>query len=202
MKLLGKNSEKEVINQLKAGDEHAFQLVFEQYKDAVYGYSYMLTKSKVLAEDMVQEVFMKVWKNRCQLDNECSFKSFIYTVTRHQVYNLLRKAAYDEKLKSRIFYQQNHSHQHTEDQVRYAELEHLKNKAISSLPPQRQLIFRMSRMQGLSHYEIAHQLGLSKNTIKDQIVKATKAIKEYLRLHDDIVISIIIFIIFLLPTVH
>jgi RNA polymerase sigma-70 factor (family 1) len=186
-----KCTETKLVDKLKNGDAEAFRQLFEQYKDIVYGYSYVLAKSPVLAEEIVQEVFMKVWSMRAQLRTDCSFKSFIYTLTRHQVYNLLRKAAYDEKLKSEVFCRLPFTHQETEVQVLSAELDRMARKGIAALPPQRQLIFRMSREQGLAHEEIALQLGLSKNTVKDQMVKALKSLREYLRLHADVTFSLL-----------
>jgi len=183
---------------LKAGDESAFRLLFEKYSKIVYKYACLLTKSPLLAEEAVQEVFMKIWQTKNLLDPERSFKSFIFTVTKHHVYNQLRKATNDDKLKAQVYYQQEFVCHTTENQIAFREMEKLQNEIISRLPTQRQLIFRMSRIQGLSHKEIAEKLGISTNTVKDQIVKATKTIKEYFRTHADVAVVLVYCIHFFL----
>lgn len=188
-----KNIEREIVEKVAKGDHQAFRIIFDEYKDVLYGYSYKLTKSNELAEEAVQEVFLKFWQNRRDLNADLSVKAYLYKITRNHLFNLLRNAAYDHKLKQQLFYNYQGAHYSTEDQLVYRDLETFKDKAIANLPPKMQLIFQMSRIQGLSHKEIAHQLGISQHTVKDQIVKALKSIKEYLRIHTDIAVNIILF---------
>ena len=187
-----KNIEKELAKKVANGDHQAFGIIFDQYKDVLYGYSYKLTKSRVLAEEAIQEVFLKFWQNRTNLNPDLSVKAYLYTITRNHLFNTLRNAAYDHTLKQQLFYHRQDSHCSTEDQLIYRDLETFKNQAVASLPPKRQQIFQMSRTQGLSHEEIARQLGISQHTVKDQIVKALKSIKKYLRRHADIAVNIIL----------
>ena len=188
-----KNIEREIVEKVAKGDHQAFRIIFDQYKDDLYGYSYKLTKSNVLAEEAVQEVFLKFWQNRRDLNADLSVKAYLYKITKNYLFNMLRNAVYDHQLKQQLFYNRQNTHYSTEDQLVYHDLETIKNKAIANLPPKMQQIFQMSRIQGLSHQEIAHQLGISQHTVKDQIVKALKSIKEYLRMHTDIVVNIILF---------
>lgn len=185
-----KYDEQEIILKVAKGDHNAFRQVFDRYRDVLYGYSFKLTKSEVLAEEAVQETFMKVWKNRANLNAELSIKAYLYKITQNHVYNGLRNAAYDDKLKAEVFYSRIDSYYSTEDQVIYQDLEAFKETAIANLPARRQLIFQMSRVQHFSHEEIATQLGISQHTVKDQIVKALKSIKKYLQTHADIVFSL------------
>ncbi len=192
MNIASENIEREIIKKVSEGDHGAFRRIFDQYKDILYGYSYKLTKSQTLAEEAVQEVFLKVWQNRQTLDADRPIKAYLYKITQNHVYNTLRNAAYNDKLKQQIFYRCLNTHYSTEDQVIYRDLETFKDQAIDRLPARRQLIFRMSRVQGLSHEEIANQLGISQHTVKDQIVKALKSIKEQLLTHTDIAVSVIL----------
>lgn len=184
-------SEATVIKRMSEGDHLAFRQIFNQYKDPIFGYSYKLTKSPTLAEEAVQEVFLKIWQNREKLDASRPIKPYLYKIAQNYVYNTLRNAAYSDKLKEQIFYNPPVCRNVTEDQVVYRDLEAFKEKAIKNLPIRRQLIFRMSRVEGLSHEEIAHRLNISPHTVKDQIVKALKTIKEQLHIHTDIAVSII-----------
>lgn len=191
-----KISEATIIKRVSKGDHLAFRQIFNQHKDAIFGYSYKLTKSSILAEETVQEVFLKIWQNREKLDTAYPIKPYLYKIARNHVYNTLRNAAYSDKLKEQIFYHQAVCRNITEDQVIYRDLETFKERAIQSLPTRQQLIFRMSRVEGLSHEEIAQQLNISSNTVKDQIVKALKTIKAQLHIHTDIAVSIIILLFF------
>jgi RNA polymerase sigma-70 factor (family 1) len=188
-----KNIEREIVEKVAKGDHQAFRIIFDQYKDVLYGYSYKLTKSNVLAEEAIQEVFLKFWQNRRDLNPDLSVKAYLYKITKNHLFNLLRNAAYDHQLKQQLFYNRRDTHYSTEDQLIYRDLETFKNQAIANLPPKMQQIFHMSRTQELSHKEIAHQLGISQHTVKDQIVKALKSIKEYLRMHTDIAVNIVLF---------
>ena len=183
-------NESAIIKRVSEGSHLAFKQIFDQYKGAVYGYSYKLTKSSTLAEETVQEVFLKIWQNRTKLDFTRPIKPYIYKIAQNHVYNTLRNAAYSDKLKEQIFYSQAIGHTITEDQIIYRDLEAFQERAIQALPTRRQLIFRMSRMEGLSHEEIAQRLDISPNTVKDQIVKALKTIKAQLHVHTDIAVSI------------
>jgi RNA polymerase sigma-70 factor (family 1) len=180
------------VSKIREGDAAAFRELFYSYKDALFGYACKLSHSAELAEEVVQEVFMKVWIHRQQLDPEQSIQSYLYTITRHCVFNMLKKAALDEKLKKAVFYQQPTYSNNTEEQLSTAELQRVKKIVIDQLPPQRKLIYCLSRIDGLTHEEIALKLGISKNTVKDQIVKASRFLKDQLHLHHDIIVPLLV----------
>ncbi|WKN31499.1 RNA polymerase sigma-70 factor [Porifericola rhodea] len=194
MQTLDSNTDAQLILSISLGDHHAFRVLFDKYRDVLFGYSFKFTKSKELSEEALQEVFMKVWQNRESLNPNLSIKSYLFTSIKNYTYNTLRNAAYDHKLKEQIFYRYMHAYNNTEDLLEYQELQAFKDKAVESLPPRRKLIFQMSRVEGLSHEEIAVKLGISPHTVKDQMVKALKSIKKYLQVHTDIAVGLILFI--------
>ena len=183
------NFEQTLTKKIAQGDHLAFRELFDRYKDVLFGYSYKLTKSQALAEEAVQEIFMKVWQNRKELNSHLSIKAYLFKIAQNHNYNILRKATYSDQLKKQIFYRCQNEYFSTEDQVIYLDLENFKNQAIATLPPKRKQIFQMSRVQGLSHAEIALQLGISQNTVKDQIGKAMKTIKKQLQIHADVALA-------------
>lgn len=173
----------ECISKIKDGDATAFKELFFAYKDALFGYACKLCRSQEMAEEAVQEVFMKVWIGRQQLDPALSIRAYLHTAIRHCVFNALKKAALDETLRQTVFRHQPVAANTTEDDVMAAELQRMKSKMLDMLPPQRKLIFCLSRIEGLSHEEIALRLGISKNTVKDQIVKASRFLRQQLHAH-------------------
>ena len=175
-----------LVRQLIAGNEKAFIKLYENYKDSIYGYSLKLLKSRANAEEMLQDVFMKIWQKRDTLDDTLSFKSFLFTIARNKCFDFLEKAANNEKMKSAIFYQSQKSFVASDTQVIEADFERIKKEAYESLPPKRRTIFKMSREKGMTYDQIATELGISTSTVKSQMNKALETLRHYLKEHQDV----------------
>ncbi|MDI1256564.1 MAG: RNA polymerase sigma-70 factor [Flavobacterium sp.] len=174
-----------LVSELKNHNEKAFRRLFDIYYQDIYGYSVSLLKSKELAEENVQDVFLKVWLYRENLDTEKSFKSFLFTIARNQAFNILNKAANDVVLKEAIFYSAEKSHEEGDYSIRESDCKKIKKYAIKQLPPKRKQIFKMSRKQGKTYEEISLELGISINTVKSQMSKALESLRLYLNVHDE-----------------
>lgn len=177
-------SEQLLISELKNGNEKAFRKLYDFYYQDIYGYSISLLKSKELAEENVQDVFLKIWLHRENLNPEQSFKSYLFTIARNQAFNLLNKAANDVLLKEEVFYTSEKSHDEGDFSIREEDCKKLKKQAIKQLPPKRKLIFKMSRKQGKTYEEISQELGISVNTVKNQMSKALESIRVFFNAHD------------------
>ncbi|WP_035669161.1 RNA polymerase sigma factor [Flavobacterium sp. 83] len=180
------HSEQLLVSELKNNNEKAFRSLFDFYYQDIYGYSISILKSKELAEENVQEVFLKIWLHRENLNLEQSFKSYLFTIARNQAFNFLNKAANDELLKEEIFYKSQKSHEQGDYSIREADCKRLKKQAIKQLPPKRKQIFKMSRKQGKTYEEISNELGISVNTVKSQMSKALESIRLFFKGHDGI----------------
>lgn len=186
------STESILVARLSDGDEKAFRALFHSYKNKLFKYSIRYVKSVAAAEDIVQDSFLKIWENRQQLNTDQQFGAYLFRIARNQIFNQFKKATYQAayeqfSLKSQ---QQDLNHQ-TEWEVFCSDYGGHLQKAIERLPAQRQRIFNLSRMEGLSHEEIAQKLSLSKNTVKVQINKALKTIRVYLELSTDLSLSLI-----------
>jgi RNA polymerase sigma-70 factor (family 1) len=177
-------SEQLLVSELKNGNEKAFRKLYDFYYQDIYGYSISLLKSKELAEENVQDVFLKIWLNRENLNLEQSFKSFLFTIARNQAFNLLNKAANDVLLKEEVFYTSEKSHAEGDFSIREEDCKKLKKQAIKQLPPKRKRIFKMSRKQGKTYEEISQELGISVNTVKSQMSKALESMRIFFQAHD------------------
>lgn len=152
------------------------------HKD-LYRFILSITKSEYAAEEILQEVFVKLWKNRKKIDLSCSFRSFLYTMTRNHTYNYLRAIANQEALKKELWKNIVLSSQSTENSVLFAEYETILNDILNHLPLQKRKIYILSRREGKTNQEIADLLGISKKTVKNHLWKTLQIIKVQLQPH-------------------
>jgi RNA polymerase sigma-70 factor (ECF subfamily) len=184
---------------IRNSEQAAFTVLYDRYRNRIYGYALKLCGSPEVALDAVQEVFMKVWLKHEQLDPSRPLKSYLFRSARNYVFDYLKKAVHSEKFRQ-VFLQSFEEGFGASDHLLYTkQLEAIKMNAISRLPSQRRLIYKMSKVEGLSNQEIAEHLGISTNTVRDQLVKASHFVRAYLHRHADIAILLTAFRI-LLPS--
>lgn len=151
----------------------AFDAIYEKYSRRLYGFVLRYIKQEEDAEEIVQNVFFKLWKSRKNLDVYSSFDSFLLTVAYNSTISLLRKRMNEQKyleyLKNR---QEIEKTPDLIDEIQYNELNEKVESLLNDLTPRQREVFRLSRYDGLSHEEIAKKLSLSKNTVKHHLVAA------------------------------
>ncbi len=187
-------SEKNILHLAAQGNEAAFVQLFYLYRHKLYGYVLKITENPELAQDMVQDVFLKLWKNSGQLDKIENFGAFIFTIAQNQAVNHFRRMTSETLMLSNILDQGQVSERSTEEHIDHQEVKHLINEVLQRLPPQQHLVFKLSREQGLKHDEIAMALKISTFTVKNHLAVAIKTIREHLRLKLEIEHLIIVFI--------
>lgn len=171
-----------IIKKLKQGDEQAFRFVFDKYHHKLFNFSLKFVHAEESAKEIVQNVFLNVWRNHRNLDPALSFQAYLFKIARHENFKYLKKAARDASLKEELIYHALSTTSSIEDDLLFTEYQAIADKAIASLPPKRRLIFEMAQ-QGLNHEEIAHELGVSIHTVRSQLAHATQAVKDdFLRL--------------------
>ncbi|HTJ12347.1 MAG TPA: RNA polymerase sigma-70 factor [Dinghuibacter sp.] len=176
-------NESEMLAAAAAGDEPSFRQLFDHYWDPVFTTALALTKSETLAEDLTQEVFIKVWVRRHALAGVGEFKDYLFILARNHIFNELRKKLRQNAFKRFLFYSYQATPPAQDDQSRQKETEDLINQAVAQLPPRQQVIYRLSRQQGMNRLEIARELRISANTVKNHMNKALQTVNNYLRLH-------------------
>lgn len=186
------NEEKALIAQVAKGDENAFRMLFSRYRHKVFYIARKLLQSDSLAEDLLQEIFLKIWVHREQLPEIINFKAYLNTITRNHIYNALRKLANEEKLLGGLVIRHSSVPNGNEQSaalqtLSYQELQTALFKAIASLTPQQRRAFELSRLEGLRHDEIACLLNISKETVKKHISEALHTIRRQLKTHENLV---------------
>jgi RNA polymerase sigma-70 factor (family 1) len=166
-----------LLHQLSKNDETAFRKLFHLFSDQVYSFSFKLTRSRISAEEMVQEVFMKIWVGRNKLHNIDNFSSYLFIVTRNLVLNSLKRKALEDKAKASFMIERERLHSNTEETVIQNDYERILNDTINHLPPQQRLIYSMCHQEGLQYDEVAERLKISRLTVKTHMHQALKTIK-------------------------
>jgi len=172
------HNEPEIILLVAQGDEKAFATLFYHYKDKLYSYALRLTGEEELAEEMVQDAFMKIWLSREGLKKIESLDAYLFTVIRNKSYNAIKRRAHEAVILKELSFSLTELQNTTEETVIVNNYRNLLQKVVDTLPPQQKLIYDLSRTQGLKHEEIAQQLKISKNTVKVHLVKALYTIRE------------------------
>lgn len=174
------HNEAELLKLVAAGDEYAYKELFHRHWDNVYSVALVLTKSVELAEDMVQDIFLKIWQKRGQFTEIERFEDYLFIMARNHIYTELKKKTRDDQFRQQVQEYFDSGINNADIQLLTKETQQQISRAIEQLTPQQQLVYRMSRDQGLSHEEIAAQLNISRNTVRNHIVQSLKQIREYL----------------------
>jgi RNA polymerase sigma-70 factor (family 1) len=177
------DDDRALFRQIAFGDEYAFQQFFERYRSRLLSYLIRVIKFPEDAEELTQEIFLKVWINREFLAEVESPSHYIFVMARNKAVDYLRKSALDSRLRQELWKIINAHQNPIEEQVFADDSARLINEAIFKLSHQKQAVFRLSRMEGLTHDQIAVQLSISKNTVKNHIGASVKFIKNYLIHH-------------------
>lgn len=172
-------SEDRNIILLKSGNSQALTLVYDQYSPHLYAKILSMVKDADIAQELLQDVFLKVWHNRERIDPSQSFQAWIFTIAVNIVYDYYRKLSRDTKIQQEMMQNFTAMYYANDDYI-IDERRDLLNKALVKLPPQRLLVFKMCKIEGLSYQEVAEKLNISTSTVSNHLVKATKAIKDHI----------------------
>lgn len=176
--------ERSTLIALKAGDESAFREIFDQNFRKLYAFSFRLLKNKEQAEEVVNDTLMNVWTNRERLNVDFPVAPYLYTITRRLALNALRQIATSQKAIDQLWLNMENISNDTEESVLLSDLQRFTEAALITLPPQQQIVFRMSRFEGLNYDEIAIKLNISRNTVKNHLVAALKTLKTHFNQSD------------------
>jgi RNA polymerase sigma-70 factor (ECF subfamily) len=172
-------SDKMLVIQLQTGNLDAFDSIFKKYSDRLFGFALKYLKSKEEAEELVQEVFLKIWENRKKLDKESSLKSYLFTISWHQICRYFRKKNYEERILNETRLTSGSSFS-MDDSIDYNSVLEQVDRLIEKLPPRQKSIFIKSRKEGKSSREIAEELRITPGTVDNQISEALKFIRKNL----------------------
>ncbi len=185
-----------IIRRLKKDDKSAVDELFGYYYyPRLYHFSKSILKIETDIDDILQEVFVKIWLNRHKISNAVTFNAYIFTITKNEVLNLIRSNLRDQTFRNQLFLRSVAEEYQTPNPIEFDEIKTRIDQLVAALPEKRQQVFILSRTEGLSNKEIAQQLNISEKTVEDHITHAIKYIKS--SLHEMGMISLLYFYLFL-----
>ena len=190
MNILKQHTDTELFDLVKEGDVTAFAEIYNRYWALLYKHAYRLIKDQDLAQDVVQEVFVNLWDKINTIDLQFSISSYLYTAVRNKVLNLIQrdkvKNNYIESFANFVAC----SEAITDYRLRERLLKEKIEKEVAALPSKMRQVFEMSRIQNMSHKQIAEELNLSDKTVKKQMSNAIKILR--LKLGGFLLLSILL----------
>jgi RNA polymerase sigma-70 factor (family 1) len=188
-------SDEQLISAVRREDHYAFDELFRKYGSSLFSFVESVLKDEFEAEEVVQDVFLKIWEKRRDLDPSLSFKSYLFTIALNTTKNIYRKKLQEEKYKQDVAFDLNMNQTSDIEIVEYRNLLDYVDKIIGKLPPSRREIFILSKKDGLKNPEIAKLLNISEQTVKNQLVSAMKFLRSE-AVKDDNELGFLFFLLF------
>jgi RNA polymerase sigma-70 factor (family 1) len=171
------NIEQELLKRIAEGDEAAFKELYDRSWNRLYSFAISWLKSGILAEDVVQDIFLKLWIRRSELNAIKNADNYLFILCRNAVLNLMEKNAVRKKSGEEIA-SALESPLLPDAALQLKEMKTTINQLVEKLPTQQRLIYKMSREEGLTHDEIAQRLGILKETVKNHMVRALNTLRK------------------------
>jgi RNA polymerase sigma-70 factor (family 1) len=172
--------EKELLTRVADGDQEAFTLIFKRYKQKIYALAYHLTESPVYAEEIVQDVFLKIWLRQRQLSEIADFEAYLFVTARNHIFTYLKAIARQNIAVGEADLHLPFEENTPEAQVLYKEYTTLISEAVRQLPVQQSQVYRLCKEEGKTRAQIATDLSISPETVKVHLSRAMRSIRVYL----------------------
>lgn len=169
-----------LIIRISKEDEKAFQKLFMLYKDKVYSIASVYSDNLNDAEEVVQDVFLRIWKYRTKLININNFEAWLVTITRNRALTILKKRAIESKRKEGLSNYFPKSINDTAYRIEERQLQNMLEEALEHLSPRQRKIFELSRIQGKDRVSIAQNLGLSPTTVSVHLTIAIRIVRSFI----------------------
>ncbi|OWW25517.1 RNA polymerase sigma-70 factor [Zobellia sp. OII3] len=175
------NNEKDIflIERLKNGEEEAFIYLVDHYNRRLYGYALTLTNNHALAEDILQNVFLRTWEQRKKISITASLQNYLFKSVHNEFINQYKKKRSTMVLEQKYFNALEKATAAHDDISLEGVISKIKRE-IENLPPKCKEVFLLSRNEGLTNLEIAHHLNVSIKTVEAQITKAFSTLRKEL----------------------
>ncbi|MET4084036.1 RNA polymerase sigma-70 factor (family 1) [Pedobacter sp. UYP30] len=183
--MLDQREENVLLQEISRGNEKSFRKLYDLYFHQITVYVFKISKSKEVTAEIVQDIFLKLWQKREELPQIENIKAYLYSLSRNRSIDYLRKLAREGKvIQALTEYHKKYSNA-TDQKMDAEDLLLIIEQALYFLSDQKKRIFQLSKIDGMSHDEIAEMTNLSKSTIKNHLSESLKYLREYFRKHPE-----------------
>ncbi len=179
--------QKTTVQKIKQGNIQAFEGVFRELYSPLAGYANKIINDNDKAEEIVQEVFYTIWKNRERLIITTSLKSYLYKSVQNSCLQIIQHESVKDKYKQFVINRDTDKQPSPDAELELKEINKAINRTLASLPERCRQIFKMNRFEGLKYREIADKLSISQKTVEANISKALKHLRKNLQQYVDVV---------------
>jgi RNA polymerase sigma-70 factor (family 1) len=165
-------------------DHRSFHELYDRFSVHLYANILRMVRDRDLAQEILQDVFVKVWEKRNLIDPEKPFASYLFQIAKNLVYDHFRKLALNKKLETHLVANSIDTYSHIEEELIYKESNQLFLDAVDKLSPQRKQVFTLCKLEGRSYHEVGNLLQISTSTVSDHLLKSNKFIKAQMLISD------------------
>lgn len=170
--------EREQLLLLKRGNYEAFDAIYTIYSPRILGRLIRLLSNEAVAEELLQDLFFRVWDKREQIDVDQSFRAYLFKIAQNLVYDHFRKQSVDERYRADFIRSYSEFYEHIEEDLIFKQTEKRLMQVIDNLPPQCRQVYILFKLEGKSYAEITSIMGISKSTINNHLTKANSILKK------------------------
>jgi RNA polymerase sigma-70 factor (family 1) len=184
------DEEHSLLGKISLGDEASFRFLFDKHRKFIYSYALKIVKSEIYAEEILHDVFMKIWQheNLAEIEN---LEFYLRTITKNITFNVLRRIRLELRVNHELSHSWEETHNDTEETIMGNEAMQLLNQGIELLPPQQKLVYTLCREEGLKYAQVAEKLSLSPLTVKTHMQQALRFLRNYVSKHSDLTMLLI-----------
>lgn len=175
--------EANILEKIKEGENSAFEYIYHKFYTPLCVFATRITGNQNIAEEIVQEIIIKIWEKRENIKIEKNFKAYLFRAVHNSCINFIKKKGKESECLLRIAHKLMDLYLDKSENIIYNELEEHVNNAIEELPEQTKIIFKQSRYDGLKYHEIAKKEGISIKGVEFHISKALQLLKDKLKEH-------------------
>lgn len=180
-------NEKELLSLVAEGHQMAFSRLVEYYTPLVFRHLLYYTKNASVSEELTQDVFMSIWRNRNKLAEMENFAGYVHIITRNCAHQAFRETVRTNEIPPQDRLQM--LLDTPDSAIELKDLANILNKAINSLPPRRREVFKLSRIAGMTYEEIAEKLSISRSSVNQHIIAALIFLRTYLKENAGVILT-------------
>ena len=173
-------SDEELMQEIKADNMFAFDMLYNRYSKRIYKFAYSILKSPEESENIVQDVFLSLWENRIKIENDSSVKYYVFSIAYNSAISIIRKKTSESKFIEYLKSLQHLNQEPVNIELEYHELTDRLEDIVNHLPDRQKSVYLLHNIEGLKYNEIAVRLNISVNTIENHMSRAFKTIRKKL----------------------